>query len=626
LVLFFLFVSVGCFLGAQEKNTGTEIIGKVISVSAEPVTITRDLPESANPGEEIQVTLTMDVVEGNEPNSIGLTEFLPSGWVVTGMSPSGDYSSANSKINWLFSNLFGLPVQDETLTYTVRVPEGADGSYTFSGTIDYGTGSNPDVAGDTTVSVSGPVVTSTTTTSTISTSTTLTETTTTIWPYEHPVVVSRELPVSANPNEVVSVTLTMDINEAAGLDSTGIVEEIPAGWEFIGMSPQGDYSSEDNRIGWVFWALGLELKDWTITYSVRVPQNASGQCGFNGTVDYGGETDPSISGDSTVFVIEIPVTTTTSTSTTSTSTTSTSTIFVGEYPAMVNRTLPSSGNPGQDITVVLTMEVDEANKPDSAGVIEYLPEGWDVMDMSVTGQQKTGPNRIEWVFWQLGTPVQDQTFTYTVHVPDTAKGTYSFSGTVDYGGAINPEVGGDGGIWISDIAVTTTTIPTTHPVNVTRLLPENIYSGSELTVTLIMDVDELNLPDSIGVTEIPPTAWEVVDTEPASISENGSIEWLFWSMGSPVQDTNITYSLSVPSDANGTFSFDGSCYYGLTSVYPSTGGDSEILAILGCEMLGDYPLCGVVTLAEVVDYITLWSLGQANLADVVDLITAWSTG
>jgi len=52
----------------------------------------------------------------------------------------------------------------------------------------------------------------------------------------------------------------------------------------------------------------------------------------------------------------------------------------------------------------------------------------------------------------------------------------------------------------------------------------------------------------------------------------------------------------------------------------------------GCELDGDYPPCGNVSLAEVVDFITVWdacSKGEcppgedATLAEVVDLITVW---
>jgi len=45
-----------------------------------------------------------------------------------------------------------------------------------------------------------------------------------------------------------------------------------------------------------------------------------------------------------------------------------------------------------------------------------------------------------------------------------------------------------------------------------------------------------------------------------------------------------------------------------------------------CDLPGDYPPCGEVTLEEVVDFINLWSLGQADLGDVVNLINAWAEG
>jgi hypothetical protein len=43
-----------------------------------------------------------------------------------------------------------------------------------------------------------------------------------------------------------------------------------------------------------------------------------------------------------------------------------------------------------------------------------------------------------------------------------------------------------------------------------------------------------------------------------------------------------------------------------------------------CELPGDYPPCGEVTLGEVVNYILLWSEGQAELGDVVNLINTWA--
>ena len=45
-----------------------------------------------------------------------------------------------------------------------------------------------------------------------------------------------------------------------------------------------------------------------------------------------------------------------------------------------------------------------------------------------------------------------------------------------------------------------------------------------------------------------------------------------------------------------------------------------------CELPGDYPPCGEITLAEVIDFILLWAQGFAELEDVVNLINAWAGG
>ena len=45
-----------------------------------------------------------------------------------------------------------------------------------------------------------------------------------------------------------------------------------------------------------------------------------------------------------------------------------------------------------------------------------------------------------------------------------------------------------------------------------------------------------------------------------------------------------------------------------------------------CDLQGDYPPCGEVTIEEVADFINLWSSGEAELGDVIDLINAWAGG
>jgi hypothetical protein len=45
-----------------------------------------------------------------------------------------------------------------------------------------------------------------------------------------------------------------------------------------------------------------------------------------------------------------------------------------------------------------------------------------------------------------------------------------------------------------------------------------------------------------------------------------------------------------------------------------------------CELPGDYPPCGEVILAEVMDYLILWPNGGASLSDVVALVNVWVEG
>ena len=63
-----------------------------------------------------------------------------------------------------------------------------------------------------------------------------------------------------------------------------------------------------------------------------------------------------------------------------------------------------------------------------------------------------------------------------------------------------------------------------------------------------------------------------------------------------------------------------------TTTSTSTTTTTTTTTIWPCDLPGDYPTCGEVTLEEVVDFINLWSQGQADLEDVVNLINAWAEG
>ena len=147
-----------------------------------------------------------------------------------------------------------------------------------------------------------------------------------------------------------------------------------------------------------------------------------------------------------------PITTTTSTTTTSTSTTtqaatttttslitttiiatttSTTTTTTLSSKVIVTRDLPAYDFPGSDLMVALAVDINESNKPNTIGLTEYFPAGWNVSEVSLGGILKTTPDRIEWIFSPITNPVQDYVVNYTLIIPSNANGTYVFSGTTD---------------------------------------------------------------------------------------------------------------------------------------------------------------------------------------------------
>lgn len=87
---------------------------------------------TGSPGSTLDNTINIDVDETNAPNALVVDEFIPGGWVVNSTSPVAS-SIMNGKISWLF---FGA-VSDVIVGYQLSVPVGAEGSYSFIGSLDY---------------------------------------------------------------------------------------------------------------------------------------------------------------------------------------------------------------------------------------------------------------------------------------------------------------------------------------------------------------------------------------------------------------------------------------------------------------------------------------------------------
>ncbi len=270
----------------------------------------------------------------------------------------------------------------------------------------------------------------------------------------------------------------------------------------------------------------------------------------------------------------------------------------GTFAAVtLTRDLPTSAAAGSTFTVTLAMVL-TGTAPAVVGVTENYPSGWTVSNIALGGVAKTGPDRIEWIFWSMGNAVQTQSITYRVTVPSTASGTATFSGTYDTGTATATL--GDTSMTITGgttttAATTTTTLPP-YPAYATRSMSSSVKAGGTITVTLALEIDESSALNAVGVSEVVPAGWTV-----SAISPNGTyfpsthtIEWLFWANGNPVADTTISYRLTVPSGTTtGAKTFSGDVDFG-GSTNPTTYGRTQITVAKKSSSNNDF----TVTLPE----------------------------
>ena len=279
---------------------------------------------------------------------------------------------------------------------------------------------------------------------------------------------------------------------------------------------------------------------------------------------------------------------------------------------LIVRTLPAYSFPESTFTVTLTMDINESESLSYFGLYEYYPSGWTVTNISCGGVRKT--DHIEWLIGFGSCSLEDKNITYIVHVPISGNGTYRFNGNV----LSMDNTTGDDNITI---------VP--YQITFTRDLPSTAYTNSNISVSLNMDVSEESKPNILSLVEYIPLGWTVSDISNGGITKNASIEWSFSPMKNPVQDTNLSYVLSVPGEAAGTYQFSGQFNYtgdsgsfsertiGVDRMYVTT------TTTVQCALIGDVSPCGVVEMAEVMALINQWAADKATLNDVIALIIAW---
>ena len=92
---------------------------------------------------------------------------------------------------------------------------------------------------------------------------------------------------------------------------------------------------------------------------------------------------------------------------------------------------------------------------------------------------------------------------------------------------------------------------------VTRSLPQTVHGGENFTVSLTMAVNgKLN---AVGLEEDYPSGWNVSNIPLKGVLNHNPdrIEWLFWSMGEPIINRTINYTITTPANYSGFTSFTG---------------------------------------------------------------------
>jgi len=112
-----------------------------------------------------------------------------------------------------------------------------------------------------------------------------------------------------------------------------------------------------------------------------------------------------------------------------------------------------------------------------------------------------------------------------------------------------------------------------NSATITRTLPATVRGGENFTVSLTMAVNG-NF-NAVGLEEDYPSGWNVSNIEPKGVLKHDPdrIEWLFWSMGEPIINRTINYTITAPRNYYGIASFTGKVTGKTTN---PVAGDSSI--------------------------------------------------
>jgi hypothetical protein len=534
-----------------------------VEASAQSASGVRNLPDIYTPGETI--TVTIDLTVTGTPLNVGVAESFPSAaWEFVSATPTPDLVQ-DEGLGWFFAGTTANGVQ---ITYTVRAPADATGPQNFDGVVTAVTmtGSMPSfITGDTVVNPEGQT-------------------------NDYAVTAGRTLPSFYQTNVSLEVTLQLTVNTTKA-DSCQVTEVLPdvEFVEFLSANPAPTlFSSELNTIQWTF--SGSDVQNRTITYQVRPKPEANTALLFAGTVTSiladNPEAERIIQGDFLVpfqagptptatqepspTAIPTQEPTPTAIPTQDPSPTPTITITATATPTptpvptgdlVVARDLPNAYRVGENVTYSLAVDIIASNVRQLA-ILERIPSGWTPVSADPQWANfDASENRLIWNFGPATAP-EDTIIAVTVAPAADSAGPKVFAGALEYTvmEGIVPQV--KSGVVTGDTII----LPDASqpgPVTIVRSLPAGYTPGTNVSVSLAVNVDEAAPPTSLTIQEAFPTDWTLVSSTPPHSSVNLPSGLVIWNLGSgsPLADQTIQYVVQPPLTASGIYPFAGGFEY-----------------------------------------------------------------
>ncbi len=228
----------------------------------------------------------------------------------------------------------------------------------------------------------------------------------------------------------------------------------------------------------------------------------------------------------------------------------------------LSRAVVAEYEPGEIITVTLTIRATDGDSISAIGLTEHIPAGWSFV--SATGPALVPPAGAEDMleFAWLTPPAFPYTFAYAVMAPRDGRGAVEIAGSVEYRE--------DAGPYTTREVVSALSSINPAGVSLARSHPSAYEPATEITISIEIDAEAPAMITALGFSETLPAGWTFVSAagsggegpevgpEPGAA---GVLEFAWISI--PVFPYTFTYTVAIPEDAAGAATLTGYVAYRL---------------------------------------------------------------